>query len=636
MIRAMDSLWIGVSGTGMRIRLWMTGALARLGFGEHAFLLPLAVLIGIVSAAAAVAFHELIHVIRNALYEHLFRPEVLYGRGVWLLVLLPAAGGLLVGLFSTYLMRQREGHGIIDVMETVMRSSGYIRPTVAIEKILTAALTIGSGGSAGAEGPIVQIGAGISSAVGQLFQVTRAHLPVLIGCGAAAGISAIFSSPIGGVLFTLEVILLDFSIRAFTPIVVASFVGYVTTQAIFHHIDPLGSHAAIFSAAQGLADVPSLLDLRSVPATLVLGVGCGFAGVMLTRLMYYSEEAIHHLPIPRAMRPAMGGAAVGIMGVAYVTVFGWLLLGTQKPFAFHQYPMPAFFGDGYGVIEALIGKDFYLHHAAGELAALLVILCVAKIFGTCLTLSSGGSGGIIAPSLFLGATTGALLGLGLRAVDLDMGLGPGFYALIGMGAVLAAVVHAPLASILILSDVTGKHEVILPAMLACVAATGTARLVFKDSVYTLYLRQRGIQLGGGGDLSLLRRLTVEQVDLEPVASIDVRDPLEKLLELTSTSGATDFVALEEDGLYAGMVTADDLKTALLQREAIPLLTVGEMIRPELPCVANTADLASVLDTFSKYEVARLPVCLSHNPGRIIGLVSRRALMQRYQKALNGG
>ena len=161
---------------------------------------------------------------------------MLYGKGVLLLVLFPMLGGLVVGVFSTYLMRSREGHGVVDVMETVMRSSGFIRPTAALEKILTSAVTIGSGGSAGAEGPIVQIGAGISSAFGQFFQVTRAHLPVLIGCGTAAGISAIFNAPIGGVLFTLEIILFDFSIRTFTPVVLASVVANVTTQAIFHNV----------------------------------------------------------------------------------------------------------------------------------------------------------------------------------------------------------------------------------------------------------------------------------------------------------------------------------------------------------------------------------------------------------------
>jgi chloride channel protein, CIC family len=628
-----------VSTAGLRLRLGYTGALKRLGFGENSFLLPVAVLIGIVTAIAAVAFHELIVWIRTVLYQSA-PADVLYGKGVLLLVLFPMLGGLVVGVFSTYLMRSREGHGVVDVMETVMRSSGFIRPTSALEKILTSAVTIGSGGSAGAEGPIVQIGAGISSAFGQFFQVTRAHLPVLIGCGTAAGISAIFNAPIGGVLFTLEIILFDFSIRTFTPVVLASVVANVTTQAIFHNV--LGEKQfSIFTVTPGSIAEIHMLSWPGVPAMILLGLGCGLAGVSLTRLMYLSDEWFHRLKLPRAARPAIGGMLLGALGVVYVVLFGWVMRGQAKPINFQDYPMPAFFGDGYGVVRKLIGVEFYgrdFQGSAGQLITLLAFLCLAKIVGTCLTLSSGGSGGIIAPSLFLGATTGALVGSLLQLSGHHAGIDVGFFALVGMGAVLAAVVHAPLASILILFEVTGgvaqgQQNIILPAMLACVVATGTAQLIFRDSVYTLTLRRRGVRVGSGADLSLLRRLTLEQVELEPVHSVGADDPFEKLLQL-SENGASDFVVLDRNGTYAGMVIADDIKTALLQREAIPLLTVGEMVRPELAPVKNTDDLGAVLETFSRYEVARLPVALAHNPSRIIGLVSRRGLMERYHQALS--
>jgi CIC family chloride channel protein len=632
----MPSLSRIVFESGLRVRLVFTQSLSRLGFSEYAFLLPMAVMIGIVSAAAAVAFHQLIHKIRDLLYERAFSPGFLYGPGVAVLVLLPALGGLAVGLFSTFVMREREGHGIIDVMEMVLRSRGQIRPMTAIEKILTAAATIGTGGSAGAEGPIVQIGAAISSGIGSVFQVNPSQLPILIGCGTAAGISAIFSSPMGGVLFTLEVILLDFSVRAFTPIVSASVVAYVTTQAIFHTIDPTGSHYAIFSVTlEKVGSAPTLLDWRSVPNMVLLGLVCGVAGVAMTRLMYWSETLFHRLPVHRAIRPALGGAMVGAMGVGYVILFGWMLLGRHKPFAFENYPMPAFFGDGYGVVQQLIGKQPYLDIRPGPLVLLLVFLGVAKVLATCLTLSSGGSGGVIAPSLFLGATVGGLLGMALSVVHQGADIEPGFYALIGMGAVLSAVVHAPLASILILSEVTGgQRNVMLPAMLACVIATGSARLLFKDSVYTLSLRRRGLR-PGGGDLNLLHRMTVEQVDLEPVLSFAADTPLQALISTSDDRAISDVVVVDLAGEYIGMVTADDVNTAMVQREAIPLLLVGEMLRPELPCVASTDDLASVLEAFSRFDVSRLPVCLAANPKRVIGLVSRSMLMRTYTRALAG-
>ncbi len=624
-----------VPEAGLRLRLVATSALTRMGFHENAFLVPMAVLIGIVTSAAAVAFHELIHLIRDTLYERLFDPSFLYGHGVWLLVLLPALGGLVVGCFSTYVMRAREGHGIIDVMETVLRSSGRIRPVTAIEKILTSAVTIGSGGSAGAEGPIVQIGAAIASAFGQVFQVARSQMPILIGCGTAAGISSIFSSPMGGVLFTLEVILLDFSIRTFTPVVAASVVAYVTTQGIFRWIDPGGSHVAIFSMTEGLGGGPVLLDWQGMPYMVVLGLVCGLAGVTLTRGMYLSEERFHKLKIPRAVRPAFGGALLGLIGVIYVVVFGWLMLGRSKPFEFGHYPMPALFGDGYGVVQQLLGPQVYKQFPLGQFALLLLFLCLAKIVGTCLTLSSGGAGGVIAPSLFLGSTTGALLGMALGYFHRNSGVEPGFYALIGMGAVLAAVVHAPLASILILFELTRQQNVILPAMLACVFATGTARLLFKDSVYTLSLRRRGVRLGSGGDLGVLRQMTVEQVPLEPVTSVLLGTPVQRLLTLTAEGAAGDFVVFDDRGDYVGMIMGDDLRTALLQPEAIPLLVAGDLVHPELPAVRSSDDLGSVIELFARYEVAELPVCLARNPNRIIGLLSRRSVMRNLLRGKDG-
>jgi len=217
-----------------RVRLLSTRALSRLGFREDSFLIVLAVLIGFVTAAAAVAFHEVIDITRNLLYEQF--GEKLYTRWMVMLIIWPALGGLAVGVISRFIFRAREGHGIVDVMESVIRSSGFIRPLVAIEKIITSGITIGTGGSAGAEGPIVQIGSAIASGTGQLFRVSRQQMNILIGCGAAAGISAIFNAPMGGLLFTLEVILQDFSITNMTPVVVASVIANVATRAIFRRL----------------------------------------------------------------------------------------------------------------------------------------------------------------------------------------------------------------------------------------------------------------------------------------------------------------------------------------------------------------------------------------------------------------
>jgi CIC family chloride channel protein len=621
---------LGVSIFGERVRVLFTRLAARMGLGESSFLLLAAVLIGVVTAAAAVAFHELINAIRDALYNRLDPHVGLYGRGIAMLIVLPTVGGLLVGVIARYIVRAREGHGIVDVLEMVLRSRVNLRPMVAIEKIVTSAITIGSGGSAGAEGPIVQIGASIASGIGQLFRVVRSAMPLLIGCGSAAGISAIFNSPIGGVLFTLEVILQDFSIRTFTPVVLASVIANITTQAIFRRIHHEVEYQAIFALPNWVRERHHAMDWAQAVNFILLGLICGAVAVALTRLMYYSEGAFARLRLPKVLRPALGGALLGVLGVGFVMTFGWSR-GLAKPIAFADYPMPAFFGDGYGVIRKLLDADLYSSSAIAPLLILVASLIVLKVVGTCLTLGSGGSGGIIAPCLFLGATTGATVGILLRQTGLFPQLQPEVYALVGMGAVLGAVVHAPLAGILILFDVTRDDKVMLPAMLSTIIATGFARLLFKDSIYTLTLRRRGVHVGGGV-IGQLQRVTVEQIDLEPATLVDMGDALQGVMDTVVDRGVSDVVAIEE-GEYAGMITAGDLQTALWQREAIPLLTVADLVRSDVPIVRTTDDLASVLDALSRHDVMRLPVCLPHAPGKVIGLISRVALLRRYQRGM---
>jgi CIC family chloride channel protein len=623
-----------LSEPASRFRAILTRSLTRLGFRDDSFLLLLAVIVGMVTAAAAVGFHELILLIRNQLYLRAGE-EWLYHRGMWLLVLFPMLGGLLVGVISRYLFRTREGHGIVDVMESVARTSGFQSPKTAFEKILTAGITIGSGGSAGAEGPIVQIGAGIAAGVGQLFRIARHHMPVLIGCGSAAGISAIFNAPFGGVLFTLEVILQDFSIRAFTPVVVASVIAQVTELLLFKLMHHAAEFHPIFDVSPDAIRLHEALQWGQVGSFVFLGILCGLVALTLIRLMSLGEHFFARLRIPKHLTPAIGGTLVGLMGVAYILVFGRYFLHVPKPVPFATYPMPAFFGDGYGFIEELLSPTFGAYApGAGKILVLLAFLCAFKAIATVLTLSSGGSGGVIAPSLFLGATAGAVVGAILQRSGLIQGIHPEMYALVGMGAVLAAVVHAPLASILIVFEVTEDYKVMVPAMLACIIATAIARLLYRDSIYTATLRGRGVRVGAAADNTLLRRLNVEQVALEPASIVHPNDPFQKILDLRVATGVTNFIVADEQGIYCGMVVADDIQTALLDREAIPLLVVDELVRREVPVVKNTDDLGTVLDTFSNYDVSHLPVTIGGRPKQVIGLISRSGLMRRYQQGLS--
>ncbi len=631
-------MFVSLTAAAARLRVFLVRLLVRIGFSEQSFHVILAVIIGMLTAGAAVAIHGLIQFIRTKMYGS-FSADFLYGPGIWLLIGLPAAGGLAVALFSRYVMREREAHGIEDVLEAVFRASGVIKVRSALGKIVTAAMTIGSGGSAGAEGPIVYIGAGIASGIGQLFRIPRQNMTILIGCGSAAGISAIFNSPIGGLLFALEVVLRDFSLRTLTPVVIASVIANFTTKALFnelaaHHVFQ-EQYSAIFYVPGEARAMQSAqgFDLAHSGHFAILGLMCGLVGVWMIKTMHAAEEFFSHMKISRLFKPMIGGILLGIIGLLYVLILGHWILAREKFIPFQQYEMPAFFGEGYGAVRPMLSRAFYGQYFWMGMIALLAFLCVAKVIGTALTLGSGGAGGVIAPALFLGAVTGGTMGLIFQHTHLAFHLQPEACALVAMGAVLAAVVHAPLASMLILFELTQNPYIVLPAMLTTIVAAAVSQLICRDSIYTQDLRRRGIRVGSGADLTLLRRLTVEQVDLEPAMIVKSGDPFQRVLDLAQSNGTSDFVVYDPQGVYAGMIVAEDIKTALFQREAIPLLTVGELMRTEIPVVTYSDDLGAVLDRFSLHDTARLPVSTQKGSGHVIGLISRANLMRRYQRAL---
>lgn len=611
-----------------RLKVLSRRAVVAVGLPPESGLILIAGVIGVLTSIAAISFHELIEIIREKLFVD--RGMSLYHGTMWLLVALPALGGLIVGIIGKYAARGGVGgHGVVDVIESVIRTRGFAKPISAIEKIITSGITIGTGGSGGAEGPIIQIGAAISSFVGQSLSISRRRMPLLIGCGTAAGISSIFHCPMGGVMFTLEVILRDFSAPTLVPVLVASIVANVATTAIFDKI-AAGEYSAIFAVPPELMQMQFTTTGRGAMQFIVLGAICGLVGVGLTRAMLLGDRLFHPLKKIGVFRPALGGAMLGVLGVIWVLCFGHWLGNADKPVPFDLYPLPAFFGDGYGVVRSML--DGSLSHALPPhtLLILLLALPAIKILATVLTLSSGGSGGIIAPALFLGASSGALLG----TISPYFGGSPGqasTLAIIGMGACLAAVVHAPLASILMLFELTLTPGVIVPAMLATVTAHGLARMVMRDSIYTLTLRQRGLSPEAAGDMSALRQYTIDHLKLEPIVPLVTTDPARRAIELASERDGKHFVVVDPAGAYRGLVTGEELRIMLLEPESIPIMTVADVMRQDIVPIRHTENLQSLFDIFLRYEVDALPVGLDYDPTRTIGIVTRDALLKHYHQ-----
>lgn len=589
---------------GATLRLRLTRLLVSAGFKEEHFLVVLSVAIGAAAGAASCGFYWLIEWTRHLAYGE-GQAGGLFAGHLWLLPVIPAAGGLAVGIIVHYFAREAKGHGVPEVMDAIVRKGGTIRPRVAIAKSLASALTIGSGGSAGTEGPIVQIGAALGSTFGQAVKIHPKHMAVLVGCGAAAGISSIFNAPIAGVLFALEIFLRDFSLQTFAPVVFAS----VLSSSVTHWIR--GQDNEIFSVGPR-GDY--FFNGQELPFYLVLGLLCAVGAVAFIKLLYLVEDVFDRLKVHGAFKPCIGAVALGLCGAAYCAIVA-------------DARMPQFFGNGYPVIRQTLAYHGLLQFTVPALLGLWVM----KWLATSVTLGSGGSGGVFAPSLFLGAAIGGALGLVLFKLGWIDERSMTAYALVGMAASVAGSTHAPLTAIVILIEMTRDYKVILPVMFAAIVATTVAQLLTRDSIYTLKLRRRGVHLGTVADLTILKRMTVAQIPREKATIVRPDEPLQGLLDLAGEAQAADFVVVDEDGRYRGMVTGDDVTTALLQPEAVPLLLVGELVQTGVPTVKPGETLDVVLDKFAGINATCLPVVADGD--EIEGLITRRAVMSHYQAEL---
>ncbi len=598
--------------------------LTRILAEQDTVLIAIGAIIGTLTGFGAVGFAAVLSRFESGV-EVFFHGDIGGPDWFWM-ILIPMIGMALSGVLIFLWAPEAKGHGVPQVMAALIQKGGIIPLRIGVVKVVASILTVGSGGSAGTEGPIVQIGAVAGSVVGQKLRVDRQKMMTFVGCGAAAGISSIFNAPIAGVFFVLEILLRDFSIRTFTPIVVSSVFSAITTQAF------RGSNSAIF--AVDISVHSGRLQVWELPNFLLLGAVCGLVAVGFTRTLHALEDVYEGLKIHPILKPITGALLLGVLGVSFVWIAKTYYGATGQAAEY-----PAIYGNGYNTIRALLDSDTYTGSVSGALPVALTLmaaLVVFKCLATSLTLASGGSGGVFAPSLFLGAATGALIGSALDNANLiPAGSTPASYALVGMAAVVAATTHAPLTAILILFEITRNYYVVLPIMLAAVLATVVSQMIDPDSIYTAKLRRAGVLFGSSRDLVLLRRIPVSSVQRTPLPPepIYASDPLSKLITLHANYHVPDFVVVDQAGHYIGMVTGADIRTALIDREAIPLLLVAELVRSDLPTIAANESLDTVQDKFAEHDVASLCLLDPAAPDKPLALISRAKVMKRYQEAL---
>lgn len=552
--------------------------------GEDSFLFVLAVVVGLGGGLGAVAFRWLID---NLSHLFLVRLAGLLG-SPWLLPLVPALGGLIVGVLVLRWAREAKGHGVPEVMAAVATQGGRIRARVAVVKALASAVCIGSGGSVGREGPIVQIGSALGSMVGQVFSLGPQRMRILVGCGAAAGISATFNAPLAGVVFSLEVILGDFSIAAFSPIIISSVLATALART-------LEGNTAAFTVPHYQSLSPYELILYAI-----LGVIAALIAAAFTRVLYWSEDRFDEVPVSEYAKPVIGGAMVGIIGL-------WL---------------PQVFGVGYETITAtLLNQNDIL---------LLGMLLIFKVVATCITLGSGGSGGVFAPSLFIGAMIGGLFGNGVAYLFPGQ-VHPGAFALVGMAAMVAGTTHAPLTAMLILFEMTDDYKLILPLMLATTISTLVSKLVSAESIYTLKLSRRGLRLAHGINVSLLESLRVSEVVNTEYESVKPAATLNDIIHLLQSSNSNDFPVVDASGDILGMINFDDIRTVISNQDVARLVIAADAMNADPPCIRADASLREAQQMLTENDVETLPVVSGNR--RLIGLLRRSDLMSHYNNEL---
>ncbi|MHC4952433.1 MAG: chloride channel protein [Planctomycetota bacterium] len=553
-------------------------------------MIVLSVVVGLLGGFGAVGFRHLIDFLMRIWPLDAFTPAKISQLDWYWIVGIPAAGGVIVGAITKWFAPEAKGHGVPEVMEAVALRGGQIRPRVVAAKAIASGVCIASGGSVGREGPIVQIGAAIGSAVGQVFRVQRRKLRTLVGCGAAAGIAATFNAPVAGALFAVEVLLGDFGVHQFSPIVISSVLATVVARAY------LGDVPA-FELTSGQLEAYRLVHPNELVAYAVLGVLAGLVAMLFVRMLSFAEDTVDRSRLPLPVSAALGGAVVGCIALAY----------------------PHVLGVGYETIgDALSGSlDWQL----------LIALIAAKLAAVCVTLASGGSGGVFAPSLFLGAMLGGAVGYAVNQIDPTLSAPTGAYALVGMGSVVAATTRAPITTILIIFELTSDYRIMLPLMISTIVATQFARRFSRHSIYTVKLARRGVTIRGGQDVDVLRSIPLREVVRE-VPTIAPSHGVTDLVQQFLSGAARSFHVVDANGVLRGEISVEELRPVLQDPDAVRDVVVAlDLARSDFASVEIGARLDVVMKQLDVTYQDELPVL---DGGKFVGVVRTSDVIARYR------
>ena len=523
----------------------------------------------------------------------------------WVLIFIPAIGGAFVGPIIFFFAKEAKGHGVPEVMEAVVKREGVIRPRVVLVKAIASSLCIGSGGSTGREGPIVQIGASIGSAVGQMLKLSSNRVKTLLACGAAAGIAATFNAPIAGAIFAVEIILGDFGVSQFSPIVISSVMATVISWQL---------SGGDFPGFNVITDY-QLSSLWELIPYAFLGILAAIFAVLFIKVLYKFEDFFEKIPIPSYIKPIIGGLILGVLAAVQ---------------------FPKILGTGHESIDSVLRYLEGLEYSLEWTWQTMFILAFMKIISTSLTLGSGGSGGVFAPSLFIGAMLGGGFGLFIQEysflqVSQDF---PIVTMLVSMGALVAASTQAPITAILIIFELTSySYPILIPLMLASIISTIFAQKLKKESIYTLKLLRRGVNIESGKELNVLKNIFVKDVMRPSTSYIPSQMKLAELLKYVVQSSHSCFIVLDPQKKIVGSFSLHEFKRKLIGFEKIKdILIASDLVQQKKPIMLKEQDnLSYVMNQFGLVDMDELPVLNPKN--KFIGMVWKKDVINIYNREI---
>lgn len=565
------------------------------------FLLILALLVGIGSALAAQVLKLLIHEI-----EHLLTSQFDVTRANWLFLVYPVVGIFLTALFIKYVVRDDIGHGVTKILYALSRKQGNIRSHNRWSSVIASAITIGFGGSVGAESPIVLTGSAIGSHLGQMFKLDHKTMILLIGCGASGAVAGIFKAPIAGLMFTLEVLMVDLTMASLLPLLVSCLTAtcityaWTGTQPMFNFV------------------LNAPFTVERVPTAVLLGIFCGFISLYFTRVMNSFEQVFGKLGNMYA-KLALGGAVLAVLIYCFPPLYG------------EGYNTISMLLSGGGGAEAVLNNSLFYGHA-DWLIVYLCLIILFKVFATTATNGGGGCGGTFAPSLFLGCIGGFVFSRLWNAYGVfDVAVPETNYALLGMAGVMSGVFHAPLTGVFLIAELTGGYDLFLPLMIVSVASYLTIHAFERHSIYAMRLARKGELLTHHKDQSVLTLMSLDAIIDKERPKLRPDMYLGQIVQAISTSKSLHFAVVGLEGSLLGVINVNSIRKIIFRSELYRMYRAEQLMQQPQVTLRTDDSMQTIMEKFARCEAGTLPVLSPDD--KYVGFVSRTRLLAAYRQVI---